>query len=182
MELNTWLQISANLLIIFLFYTFKSSFHEYIHFFFANKFKSCKALIISRYNIFRKNKSIKWVKNSRLQGGVTYVDNDFLDYTSIQTKIIAIAPTIAEFVVILGTSIMTALVLKNRFAPFIALFTVIYYCLTYVLGALRSAKRGTWHDFVIFLFPRKFKLYMMEQHQKILEESYQYNLKKAQKH
>ena len=150
----------------------RTPFHEYIHFYFANKYYPCKAITYSQFKVGKTNK-IEWRKQRYLGSpkGLTIVDNDFLVYTEKQISVIAIMPTvltIIAYVILFG-----GITLYLNIA-----FGIWYYWLLFGGMAISYfssiLKFKIWSDLKIFFKPAEFKEYMKKQHEKTAQDSFNY--------
>lgn len=169
--------IYAVLLVLFLMCS--TSLHEYIHFWCAYRFSSCKALIFSQFNIYKNNPNIKWVKKPLFKGGETFLDNDFLAYTSKQIRVIAIMPSLVSAIIWLIITLIFCYALFLFFNQHTGYEYLIKYYI--IIGAIISLwfllrGRTPWCDRAIFLNPDGFKAYMRNQHEHSLADSYQRNI------
>lgn len=160
--------------------------HEYIHYAIANHYKPCKAVICSQFNWYKKNKNIKWKKNKLFRGGFTALDNDFLDYTDKQIKIIAIMPQfiiacmlmcgyIPYYFAMVSCMKYTAPLFVSMMKTYLVFLGIIVFIMTTFRGS------STWCDRNVFANPSGFREYMTKQRKTTGEDSYKYNLKSIEK-
>ncbi len=165
---------------LLIFMIFATSIHEYIHFYFANKYHPCKAIISSQFNFYKKNPKIKWFKRSIIEGGGhIFLDNDFLPYTDKQIVVIAIMPTIVIAVLnlIWEVALLPIVIHIAKKTMFWKIDAVLYVIVAISVTLLYSFHgRNMWCDKRIVRNPKGFKEHMEYQHKTGGADSYQYAL------
>lgn len=161
--------------------------HECTHFAVARLYKPCRGFILCRYNWFKKSPDIIWCKKTR--GGQTILENDFLDYSDKQLRIIALAPHLVNGLLFLIGYVIFAINFAVKMHNFFigkGFVTIVTYVIisgviltAYFLfhGFIKNRKNPNhWNDWRIVFNPSGFREYMKTQRTNIGEDSYQYHL------
>ena len=135
--------------------------HELCHFFMARMFNKSINCIIILQGQFKKQLLLKTQKltivstNSINFRGLTLVDNDFVSYTPIQLKIIALTPRIVQIIYYVVIEIGFSALLLSLFPIFqnnVVYFTI-GNLIFLVFVIIFSLRKGTsqWNDINIYL-------------------------------
>ena len=159
---------------------YKTPLHEYIHFYYANKYFKCKAITYSQFNYKESESRIEWRKQDFFAHpkGLTVVDNDFLVYSDKEIKKIAVMPLAIcfafylSFMGIVTVGIMHINFFLIRIKTWLPLLLFSIYALLYIFNTICA--KSSWSDFKIFLNPKGFKEYMKHEHETNGKDSYNY--------